>query len=61
MTERKNFNYRDSTVAQIAEHFKHSSRQLIYAVRKSYKDNQAMSEKIEAAYLQYRIDKIMND
>lgn len=51
---RTNFDYRNATVAEIVEKFKTSSKQLIYAIRKNYKDDAMMSEKIEQSYRLYK-------
>lgn len=59
MTERKNFNYKTATVSEIVEQFKKSSRQAISAIRTSWKGKPEMSDKIEQAYRQYRIDKLL--
>lgn len=48
-TPRKRFNYTTATVAEIVEHFKHSSPQAICNVRSSYSDS-AIGAKIEEAY-----------
>jgi hypothetical protein len=51
---RKNFDYRNATVSEIVEKFKSSSKQLIYAIRKNWKDDKEMSSKIEEAYRLYK-------
>lgn len=55
--KRKNFNYRTATVAQIVEQFNKSSPQAIYAVRKSWADDEEMSVKVDEAYFQYKLAK----
>ena len=61
MNKRTNFNYVTATVAEIAEHFKTCSRQNIYAVRKSHKDDVSMTEKLNEALTIFKIWKIRND
>ncbi len=55
MTERKNFNYRSATVAEIVEQFKKSTRQAIWGIRNKWKDDEAMHAKVEDAYRQYKM------
>jgi hypothetical protein len=54
MSERKNFNYRNASVAEIAEQFKKSTRQCIWGIRNKWKNDVKMSEKVEEAYRLYK-------
>jgi 3-methyladenine DNA glycosylase AlkC len=59
--KRKNFNYRTATVAQIVDQFNKSSPQAIYAVRKTWEDDEEMSAKVETAYREYKIAKLFDE
>lgn len=56
MTERKNFNYKEADIDAIVQQFKKSSRQTIFGVRKNWKDDPVMTDKLDKAFLQYKID-----
>ena len=55
---RKNFSYAIATVSQIVEHFKTSSPQAIHLARKTWKDDEEVSSRVEQAYLEYKIAKV---
>lgn len=58
--QRKNFNYLTATVAEIAQHFKTSSRQAIYSVQKAHSDDPVMTTKLKDALLMYKIAKLQD-
>lgn len=57
--KRTNFNYYKATIAEIAEYFKNCTHQCISSARKRYKNNIDLHSKVEMAYKQYKINKII--
>jgi len=58
--KRTNFNYVTASVSEIAEYFKLCTSQCISATRSRYKNNTDLREKVEEAYKQYKINKIVS-
>lgn len=50
MTQRKQFDYKNSNAYDIADHFYVSTRQAVDSVRKFWKKDDVMTSKLNAAY-----------
>lgn len=55
MHTRKTFSYKIATTEQILAHFLTSSRQAISIARKTWRDDEEVSSRIEQAYRLYKI------
>lgn len=55
----KQFNYKTATAEEIVQQFKQSSKQSIYNVRKYYKEDKLMTDRLNVAYKQYRVEKLI--
>lgn len=56
--QRKQFNYLTATAEEIAQHFKVSSSQAVYAARKTHEGNELMTIKLNAAFYLHKLQEV---